>query len=289
MASPGPMAAQNDRQWRVPPGVRQFSHHASRTTFLDVPLHLLTMDQTVAVVMASIRSRKPLHQVSLNVAKLVLLRRNRELADDVMNADLISADGMGIVLAARFFGVAVPERVAGVDLLERVLAVCAEEGYRPYLLGARPDVLARAIQRLSDRFPGLKVAGVHHGYYAPSEENGIVESIRECQPDCLFVGMPTPQKERFMANHHHDLAVPFTMGIGGGIDILAGHVRRAPLLWQRLGLEWLFRLLQEPRRMWRRYLTTNSAFLILLLGEAVRRAFRSRRMRQMRTGVATTP
>jgi N-acetylglucosaminyldiphosphoundecaprenol N-acetyl-beta-D-mannosaminyltransferase len=274
---------------RVPVSVPRPGHHAYRAMFLGVPLHLMTMDQTVSAVMGQIRNRVPLHQVSLNVAKLVTLRRNRELAQDVMTADLISADGMGIVLGARLFGLAVPERVAGVDLMDKVLAACAAEGYRPYFLGARADVLSKAMHRISERFPALRVAGCHHGYYAPSEEEGLVETIRRLQPDCLFVGMPTPRKERFMARHHTRLAVPFTMGVGGSIDILAGHVRRAPALWQRCGLEWLYRFIQEPRRMWRRYLTTNTAFLILLIGEGFRRIVRPAGTRPAETEAATSP
>ena len=196
--------------------------------FLGVKLHLLTMRQTVEHVMHAMRNRTPLQQVSLNVAKLMTLRHDSELASDLMQADLVSADGMGIVLGARLMGVHVPERVAGVDLMEQVLARCAEEGYRPYLLGARPEVLARAVDRLKQRFPGLHLAGFHDGYFTPLQEAGLVRKIRAAQPDCLFVGMPTPRKERFLARHRAALQIPFVMGVGGSLDILAGHVRRAP-------------------------------------------------------------
>ena len=127
---------------------------------------------------------------------------------------------------------------------------------------------------MSERHPSLEIAGSHHGYFTVLEEDRIVADICNARPDCLFVGMPTPRKENFMARHRVALGVPFVMGVGGGIDILAGHVRRAPATWQRSGMEWLYRVFQEPRRMWRRYLVTNLAFAGIMVEAALRRALR---------------
>lgn len=247
-------------------------------SFLGVPVHLLTMEQTLAQVVAAMRDKRKLQHVALNVAKFVKLQRDEELRADVFGADLVGVDGAGIVLGARLFGIHVPERVAGVDLMHNVLALCAAHGFRPYLLGARPDVLATALAKLQHKHPSLSIAGSHHGYFKPAEEADVVAQIHAAQPDCLFVGMPTPRKERFMAAHRHELNVPFVMGVGGGIDILAEHVRRAPQFWQRNGLEWLYRVLQEPRRMWWRYLSTNVIFagmlaraLVQLPGSSIQR------------------
>ena len=179
---------------------------------------------------------------------------------------------MGILIGARLMGLHVPERVAGVDLMERIFALCAREGFRPYLLGARPEVLAQAVAELRRRHPALAIAGQQHGYFSAAEQPAVVSAIRDSAADCLFVGMPTPRKERFMAAHRAELGVPFVMGVGGGIDVLAGHVRRAPDAWQRSGFEWLYRTLQEPRRMWRRYLTTNLAYAGILAGGLLQRA-----------------
>lgn len=233
-------------------------------SFLGVPVHLLTMEQTLTRVEAVMREKRRMLHVALNVAKFVKLHRDEELRADVFGADLVGVDGAGIILGARLFGIRVPERVAGVDLMHNILALCAEKGYRPYLLGARPDVLETALAKLKQRHPSIAIAGSHHGYFKPAEEADVVAHIRAVQPDCLFVGMPTPRKERFMAAHRAALDVPFVMGVGGGIDILAGHVRRAPTIWQRNGMEWLYRILQEPRRMWWRYLSTNVLYAGLL-------------------------
>ncbi len=240
--------------------------------FFDVPIHPLTMQETLEEVAAAMRERRPLQHVALNVAKLVNLRKDADLRADVFGADLVGVDGMGILIGARCLGLPVPERVAGVDLMERILKLCADEGFRPYLLGARPEVLATAVERLAERHPNLRLAGRRDGYFTAAEEPGVVTAIRDSGADCLFVGMPTPRKERFMAAHRAALGVPFVMGVGGGIDVLAGLVRRAPAAWQRSGFEWLYRTLQEPRRMWRRYLTTNVAYAGILAGEMLERA-----------------
>jgi len=226
----------------------------------------LTMDETVAAVAQAMRQGRPFQHVALNVAKFVKLRSDPELKADVQGADIVGVDGMGILVGARLLGLRVPERVAGVDLMDEIFRLCAAEDFRPYLLGARPAVLADAVAELARRHPGLALAGYHHGYFSATEEPGIVAAIRASGADCLFVGLPTPAKERFMAKYRAELGVPFVMGVGGGIDVLAGHVHRAPLVWQRSGFEWLYRTLQEPGRMWRRYLTTNLAYAGILAG-----------------------
>ncbi len=236
-----------------------------RSDFLGVPLDLLTMEQTLARVAAAIETRGRLRHVAINVAKFVHLQRDEELWRDVVTSDIVGVDGAGIILGARLLGIAVPERVAGVDLMERILAAAAGRGWRPYLLGATAAVLDQAVGRLAARHPTLVLAGRRDGYFRPEQEAGLVAEINASGADCLFIGMPTPRKERFLAAHRQALAVPFIMGVGGGIDVLAGHVARAPDWVQRSGLEWAFRVAQEPRRLWQRYLTTNLAYAGILL------------------------
>lgn len=242
-----------------------------RREFLGVPIDCLTMGETLAVIEETMQRRALLHHVCLNVAKFVAMRSNAELERDVRSARLVSVDGMGIVWAARLLGIAVPERVAGIDVMAGVLGLCAAKGYRPYLLGARTDILEAAIARLRHRHPTLTLAGWRNGYFKPAEEPEIVATIRISNADCLFIGMPTPYKERFLFKHRAALGVPFIMGVGGSFDVLAGHVRRAPSLLQTAGLEWLFRLIQEPTRLGPRYLATNLAFAAILAKEAFRK------------------
>lgn len=245
-----------------------------RASFLGCPIDLLTMAETVDLARAAMRSRRRLQHVALNVAKFVNMRSDPVLAADVANSDVVGIDGMGILWGARALGLPATSRVAGVDLLAELLAVCAREDFKPYFLGATPAVLHQAMQAARERYPSLVFAGWHDGYFKREQETDVVRDIRSSAADCLFIGMPTPRKERFLAAHRDDLGVPFIMGVGGAFDVLAGTVRRAPVQIQRLGLEWLYRIYQEPGRMWWRYATTNTLFAGVLAQALVRQALR---------------
>jgi len=223
------------------------------------------MADTVERARTAMRSGVRLQHVALNVAKFVNMRSNPVLRSDVMGSDIVGIDGMGIVLALRWFGVPVKERVAGIDLFREILAACANDGFRPFLLGATSDVLRRAADAIVAQFPSIQFAGLRDGYFRPDEETNVVEQIISSKADCLFIAMPTPRKERFLAAYRDRLGVPFIMGVGGSLDVMAGYVRRAPPMMQSMGLEWLYRVYQEPRRMWWRYTKTNALFAGILL------------------------
>lgn len=245
-----------------------------RVRFLDLPVDIASMDETLDRASDAMRTRRRLQHVALNVAKLVNARTNPLLKQDLETADFVGIDGMGIVIGLRLAGIKGAERVAGIDLMMQLLARCADEGFRPYFLGATPEVVARAADVARQRFPGIDFAGVRDGYFDAAGERDVVEAIRASGADCLFVGMPTPRKERFLAQYRDALNVPFIMGVGGSFDVLAGKVDRAPPWMQRTGLEWLHRLLQEPGRMWRRYASTNLSYAGLLCGVLGRRILR---------------
>jgi len=236
-----------------------------RADFLGCPINILTMEETVEKAADAMRSRVRLQHVALNVAKFVNMRKDPVLHDDVVNSDLVGIDGMGIVLAARLVGLPVKERVAGIDLFKEVLRVCAKEGFRPFLLGATQEVLEKAASEIQVEFPSIQFAGLRNGYFRQDQEAEIVEQIIASKADCLFIGMPTPRKERFLARHRDRLGVPFIMGVGGSFDVFAGYVSRAPKLMQSMGLEWFHRVYQEPGRMWWRYARTNTVFAAILV------------------------
>ena len=173
---------------------------------------------------------------------------------------------MGVVLGARFLGHSVPQRVAGVDLFHELLKMSAANNFSVFLLGAKDEVVAQATNNVKSLYPGLKVAGFHHGYFW-DEEEVLVEKIRSSGAQLLFVAVTSPMKENFINRWRDRLGVTFVMGVGGTFDVVAGKVKRAPLWMQNWGLEWLFRVIQEPKRMWRRYLVTNTRFAILLVRE----------------------
>lgn len=233
-------------------------------TLFDVSIHAATLSQVVAQCRAAIDTRRPLMIGVVNAAKIVNMARDPLLRNSVCSADLVLADGAAVVWASWLLRQPLPERVAGIDLFEALLALAHDQGYSVYLLGAKQEVLEEVVRRIGARHPGIRIAGYRNGYFGDAEAPAVARDIALAHPDMLFVAMTSPKKETFLAHHAAELAVPVCHGVGGSFDVLAGKVARAPRTWQRLGLEWLYRVLQEPRRLWKRYLVTNSAFIAMV-------------------------
>jgi N-acetylglucosaminyldiphosphoundecaprenol N-acetyl-beta-D-mannosaminyltransferase len=215
-------------------------------------------------------TRAPHTVITANASILCLSKRDAELAAACRNGDLVVPDGMSVVWTARLAGLRFPERVAGVDMMEMLMGAASAHRLRVFFLGARPEVLDALLRRCVSDYPGLVVAGHRDGYFGPAEHDAIAAEIRDSRPDVLFVGMPSPFKETWCERHRATLDVPVIMGVGGSFDVMAGHVRRSPRILQRLGLEWSWRLLMEPRKMWKRYLYTNTEYVWRAAGEIVR-------------------
>ncbi|HET7695343.1 MAG TPA: WecB/TagA/CpsF family glycosyltransferase [Vicinamibacterales bacterium] len=253
---------------------------------LDAPVRELfgirvaavTMPDVVRVVDGAIAGRRPLQIGVVNAAKIVNMKRDPRLCEDVLASDIVLADGMAVVWASRLLGRSLPERVAGIDLMYALIDRAAERGYRVFCLGATPDVLAGAVESFRRRRPAVIIAGSHHGYFSAEEEPAVARAIEASRADIVFIAMTSPRKEQFLARWSRQLGVPVWHGVGGSFDVAAGLVQRAPVAWQRLGLEWLYRAKQEPRRLARRYLVTN----LLFIGIAAREMLRTRRG-QLRT------
>lgn len=229
-------------------------------------MDVASMSETVEEVRKAVKTGRFTQHVVVNAAKLVNMRNDAQLNKSVRSCDIINIDGMGVVLGARFLGHAVPERVAGIDLFHELLAMSTSNGFSVFLLGAEEGVVAAAVSKVHALYPGLTIAGHHHGYFW-DDEAAMVENIRTSGAQLLFVAITSPQKENFIDRWRDQLGVTFVMGVGGTFDVVAGKVKRAPAWMQQWGLEWLYRVIQEPRRMWKRYLTTNSQFGWLLLKE----------------------
>ena len=240
---------------------------AEKVVLFGVPIDNLTLRETVDRIEEMIRSGRPHQHVVVNVDKIVKLQSDPQLREAVLDCDLISADGQPIVWASRVLGKPLKERVAGIDLFGAVIERCAARGFRPFLLGARQEVLEKAVEVLRARHPKLQLANWRNGYWGAEDEAGVVAEIKRARPHALFVAMSSPKKELFVRKWKAELQVPFVMGVGGTFDVVAGLVGRAPRWMQRCGLEWLYRLIQEPGRMWRRYLVEDTAFFALLWRE----------------------
>ena len=249
---------------------------ADRVELFDCPFDLTGMqaaiDQCVHWCEAP---RSPHTVVTMNASLLCMIRRDEELRDACRGGDLILADGVPVVWTSRLAGQPLPERVAGCDLMARLLEEGGRRGLSVYFLGARKEVVERLAEICRRDHPGLRVVGWRDGYFTEADHPGLVAEISELAPDMLFIGMPSPFKETWAERYRDELGVPVIMGVGGTFDVLTGAVRRAPRLLQATGMEWAWRLAMEPRKMWKRYLKTNTEFILL----AIREVFRLRTSR----------
>ncbi|MBI5750766.1 MAG: WecB/TagA/CpsF family glycosyltransferase [Hydrogenophilales bacterium] len=223
-----------------------------------------TMQETLDRVEVFVRDGRPHQHVVVNVDKLVKASRDAELRRIINACALINVDGMPVVWASRLLGKPLKERVAGVDLFESLMQRSAEKGWRVFLLGAREEVVSGVKRAYEKKYPGLIVAGYRNGYWKPEEEAGVVEQIKAAQADLLFVAISSPKKEHFLGRYQAEMKIPFAMGVGGTFDVAMGKVKRAPVWMQQAGLEWFYRFLQEPRRMFKRYFIDDMVFFWLL-------------------------
>lgn len=216
---------------------------------LDLPVHPVDMDSALATIDGFIGGRTPRHIVTADASMLVMAQEDADLREIILNADLITPDSVGIVWAARRQGSTLSGRVSGVEIVENLCALSATHGYRIYFLGAAPGVAEKAAERMRSRYPGAQIIGTRDGFFGESEVAGIVEAICVLKPDILCVAMGIPKQEKWIAKHRDKLQVPVMIGVGGTLDVLSGMVRRAPRLMQRAHLEWLWRVLSNPRKI----------------------------------------
>ncbi|HEY3377818.1 MAG TPA: WecB/TagA/CpsF family glycosyltransferase [Armatimonadota bacterium] len=231
------------RRWKTHPTATE------RVAILDVPIDPLTMAQALGRIDEFIRSRAPHHIFTADASGIMRAQDEPVLLDIVQQADMVTPDGAGVMLASHLHGVQLPERVSGVDLVEAISALAAQRGYRIYLFGAADGVAQSAADTLQARYAGLTIAGTRHGFFAAEEAGAIAREIAETKPDALFVGLGIPKQEQFIRTHFHTLGVPVMIGIGGSFDVISGRLQRAPRWMQRTGLEWLYRFAQEPTRL----------------------------------------
>ena len=220
----------------------------------------------------AIKSGKQIHHSVVNAAKLVLMQKNKELFEAVVNSDIINADGQAVVWASRLFGNPLPERVTGIDLMEKLVELAHKRGYKIFFFGAEEEVVKKVVDIYSKKYSSEIIAGYRNGYYSEKEEPLIARQIASSGANILFVAISSPKKEKFLYKYKKNILknVNIIMGVGGSFDVVAGRVKRAPKWVQKCGLEWFWRFLQEPRRMWKRAFIYNSLFLLLIFKELLK-------------------
>lgn len=232
---------------------------------LNTSIDSFGLNETTDVIIKNIDKKNPIYQVSINASKINLIDKEPRLKSIISRADIVNADGMSIIWAARILKVPVKHRVTGVDLFYKLLDISEEKGYSVYFLGATKESITEMISRMRKNHPLLKIAGYHDGYYNDSEL--IANEIKNSRPDILFLGFSSPQKEIWIEEYQKKVNVPFIMGVGGSFDIYSGKTKRAPKIVQKLGMEWFYRFIQEPVRMYDRYIIGNILFVKKVLKE----------------------
>lgn len=230
-----------------------------------------TMKETLEEIEKIIDSRTLTQHVVINASKVVLMDNDDKLKNIVSNCPIINADGQSIVWASNILGQPLPERVAGIDLMEELIKLSEEKGYGIYFFGAKEEVVTHVIKYYAEKYPKLKICGYRNGYFSDEDIPNITRDMRESKADILFVAFSSPKKEYWLAENIKDINIPFCMGVGGSFDVVAGVTKRAPYWMQKVGLEWFYRFLQEPGRMWKRYLVGNTKFILITLREKFRK------------------
>lgn len=242
----------------------------SRVSVLGAPVDPWTMEQTVAATDALIKDGRFAHLIGVNADKLLQMRDDAEMDACVRRCEVVNADGASMVMAANKLGVSLPGRVAGIDLMWELCALAEREGHRVYLLGAKAEVVEKTAAVLAGRYPGITICGYRDGYFGDDEFDAVVAQVEETRPDIVFVGITSPKKERLIERFRELGARGAFVGVGGSFDVVSGNIPRAPMWMQRANLEWLFRMVQEPRRLVKRYVVGNTRFYLLLRKEAKR-------------------
>lgn len=232
-------------------------------SILGLRVHDITMEEALNTIDAFIQSGRPHHVVTADASMFVTAQGDPALFEIVRDAELVTPDSVGILWAARRLGRALKERVSGVEIVERLCARSPERGHRLFFFGAAPNIAELAADRMRTRYPGASIVGTRNGFFAEADIPAIIAEIREARPDILCVALGIPKQEKWIASHRECLGVPVLIGVGGTFDVLSGTVRRAPVLFQKLRVEWLWRLLSNPRKISKVMLLPRFVQLIL--------------------------
>ena len=219
-----------------------------RLEILGIGIDKVNSQQALDKIADFIASGKPHQIVTANAEIIYQASKNEKMRNVINNAQMVTADGSGVVWASRQLGEPLEQRVTGIDLVNSICERSAADKWKIYILGSAPGVAATAAMNIRDKFPGCNIVGTHHGYFNAKEEKQILAELEQLKPDVLFVALGAPKQEYWIADHLADLGIPVGMGIGGSMDVLSGNVKRAPKWMQKMSLEWLYRLLIQPTR-----------------------------------------
>lgn len=245
----------------IPAKQEKILSNNKRITILNTIIDVLDVQETIDLVEKYVKQKEPLHLMGVNADKINELNKNARLKQIVNSCGIINADGASVIKASKYLGKPLPERVAGIDLMQSLVKLSEKKGYSVYLLGAKQEVVEKTAEVLKMDYPKLTIVGIHNGYFKEQEWPQISKELKAVSPDFVFVGITSPMKE-YLIEYLQDDGNNFVfMGVGGSFDVISGNIPRAPKWMQKSGLEWLFRVIQEPRRLLKRYFVGNWVFI----------------------------
>lgn len=240
----------------------------NRINILNTKIDNYNTQETLDIIENAIKEKKQIHHVVVNAGKIVAMQSDLKLRNSVNSSDLINADGQAVVWASKILGKPLKERVAGIDLMISLVELAFKHNYKIFFFGAKEEVVKQVVDKYSKDFSPNIIAGYRNGYFKKDDEKHIANQIAKSGANILFVAISSPTKENFLFENKEMLnSVNFIMGVGGSFDVVSGKVKRAPLWMQKFGLEWFYRFIQEPKRMWKRYLVGNSKFIFFVFKE----------------------
>jgi len=234
-----------------------------KTKILGVSFDNISPEQACEAALAFLDGDMPRVIFTPNPEMVMLARRDADFAAVLAAADLVVPDGIGIVYASRLTDSKIARRVPGIDLLADIFSHIKDTGASVFLLGGAPGVADDAAAKLAVSFPGLNIVGTYHGYFKDADDAEIISKIKDAKPDILLVGLGIPRQEKWIIRHKDAIGAKLLMGVGGSFDVFSGRLARAPKIFQKLGLEWLFRLLRQPNRLWRQRVLLKFALLVV--------------------------
>jgi len=260
--------------------IMQKELESSIRNIMGISIHAISMAKVIYFCEKAIKDNKSMSIGMVNVAKIINSRKDINLKKSLQKSDIIAADGQGIVFLSRLIGTPLPERVAGIDIMYKLMESANNHSYGIYFLGAKLEVVRKVVNKTKVIYKNIKISGCADGYFdLEAEGMEVAKNIKDSHADILFVAISPPKKEIFLDRYKDFMSIPVCHGVGGSFDVFAGITKRAPVWMQKAGLEWFYRVLQEPKRMWKRYFVTNLMFLYFSFIEIIKIRFKlSKRM-----------
>ncbi len=243
-----------------------------KITYINCKLNLINFEELLNFIKSNIDQNNKVNHVLINASTFLDAQKDKDFLGILNQFQIATVDGMGLYFALKLNKLPIKERIAGPDLFEKVLELSQKEKYRVYFLGTTEENINKMIDNIRVKYPHLIIAGYRNGFFNLNDMKDLLENIDNSNSHILLLGLPSPIKEQFIIKYGNIIKCNYILGVGGVFDIIAGDIKRAPILLQKIGLEWFFRFAQEPKRLWKRYLIGNFQYVCIILSHLMKKS-----------------